>query len=69
MNVMRNVFEGLYILGEDSKVISGVAKSYEVSEEKNIHIPSKRFQMVKWNTCNSCRLCILLETLIFYLVF
>ncbi len=34
MNVMRNVFEGLYILGEDIKVISGVAKSYEVSEEK-----------------------------------
>ncbi len=34
MNVMRNVFEGLYTLGEDNKLIPGVAKSYDVSEEK-----------------------------------
>lgn len=34
MNVMRNVFEGLYTLGEDNKVIPGVAKSYDVSEDK-----------------------------------
>ncbi|RHW07165.1 peptide ABC transporter substrate-binding protein [Bacillus cereus] len=38
MNVMRNVFEGLYILGEDNKVIPGVAKSYEVSEDKKTYI-------------------------------
>ncbi|MGN4421130.1 peptide ABC transporter substrate-binding protein [Bacillus cereus group sp. MYBK249-1] len=37
MNVMRNVFEGLYILGEDNKVIPGVAKSYEVSEDKKTY--------------------------------
>ncbi|PER10786.1 peptide ABC transporter substrate-binding protein [Bacillus cereus] len=37
MNVMRNVFEGLYILGEDNKVIPGVAKSYEVSEDKRTY--------------------------------
>lgn len=37
MNVMRNVFEGLYILGEDNKVIPGVSKSYEVSEDKKTY--------------------------------
>ncbi|MGN7895188.1 peptide ABC transporter substrate-binding protein [Bacillus sp. 22475] len=37
MNVMRNVFEGLYILGEDNKVIPGVAKSYEVSEDNKTY--------------------------------
>ncbi|HHB2045002.1 TPA: ABC transporter substrate-binding protein, partial [Bacillus cereus] len=37
MNVMRNVFEGLYILGENNKVIPGVAKSYEVSEDKKTY--------------------------------
>ncbi|WP_095022160.1 peptide ABC transporter substrate-binding protein [Bacillus thuringiensis] len=37
MNVMRNVFEGLYILGEDNKVIPGMAKSYEVSEDKKTY--------------------------------
>ena len=37
MNVMRNVFEGLYILREDNKVIPGVAKSYEVSEDKKTY--------------------------------
>ncbi|PFO90869.1 peptide ABC transporter substrate-binding protein [Bacillus cereus] len=37
MNVMRNVFEGLYILGEDNKLIPGVAKSYEVSEDKKTY--------------------------------
>ncbi|WP_144489513.1 peptide ABC transporter substrate-binding protein [Bacillus thuringiensis] len=37
MNVMRNVFEGLYILGEDNKVIPGVAKSYEVSDNKKTY--------------------------------
>ena len=34
MNVMRNVFEGLYTLGEDNKLIPGVAQSYDVSEDK-----------------------------------
>ncbi|PEQ27891.1 peptide ABC transporter substrate-binding protein [Bacillus cereus] len=37
MNVMRNVFEGLYILGEDNKIIPGVAKSHEVSEDKKTY--------------------------------
>ncbi|MEC2940478.1 ABC transporter substrate-binding protein, partial [Bacillus cereus] len=37
MNVMRNVFEGLYTLGKDNKVIPGVAKSYEVSEDKKTY--------------------------------
>ncbi|ABY46740.1 peptide ABC transporter substrate-binding protein [Bacillus mycoides] len=37
MNVMRNVFEGLYTLGEDNKVIPGVAKSYDVSEDKKTY--------------------------------
>ncbi|PIE91764.1 peptide ABC transporter substrate-binding protein [Bacillus fungorum] len=37
INVMRNVFEGLYILGEENKVIPGVAKSYEVSEDKKTY--------------------------------
>ncbi|HFJ9466367.1 peptide ABC transporter substrate-binding protein [Bacillus sp. FSL L8-0199] len=37
MNVMRNVFEGLYILGEDNKLIPGVAKSYEVSKDKKTY--------------------------------
>lgn len=30
MNVMRNVFEGLYMLGEGNKPVPGVAKSYDV---------------------------------------
>lgn len=37
MNVMRNVFEGLYTLGEDNKVVPGVAKSYDVSEDKKTY--------------------------------
>ncbi|MEB9432817.1 peptide ABC transporter substrate-binding protein [Bacillus thuringiensis] len=37
MNVMRNVFEGLYILGKDNKLIPGVAKSYDVSEDKKTY--------------------------------
>ncbi|MBN9901190.1 peptide ABC transporter substrate-binding protein [Bacillus thuringiensis] len=37
MNVMRNVFEGLYTLGENNKLIPGVAKSYEVSEDKKTY--------------------------------
>lgn len=54
MNVMKNVFEGLYTLGEGNKPIPAVAKSYDVSEDKkNIHIPSEGFKMVKRNTCNS----------------
>lgn len=34
MNVMKNVFEGLYTLGEGNKPIPAVAKSYDVSEDK-----------------------------------
>ncbi|MEC2870095.1 peptide ABC transporter substrate-binding protein [Bacillus bombysepticus] len=37
MNVMRNVFEGLYTLGEDNKLIPGVAKSYDVSDDKKTY--------------------------------
>ncbi|GAB6687533.1 peptide ABC transporter substrate-binding protein [Bacillus cereus] len=37
MNVMRNVFEGLYTLGEDNKSIPGVAQSYDVSEDKKTY--------------------------------
>ncbi|MFB5094454.1 peptide ABC transporter substrate-binding protein [Bacillus cereus] len=37
MNVMRNVFEGLYTLGENNKLIPGVAQSYEVSEDKKTY--------------------------------
>jgi len=32
--VMRNVFEGLYNLGEGNKPVPGVAKSHEVSPDK-----------------------------------
>ncbi|TYS65706.1 peptide ABC transporter substrate-binding protein [Sutcliffiella horikoshii] len=32
-NVMNNVFEGLYRLGENDEVVEGVAKSHEVSED------------------------------------
>ncbi len=34
MNVMKNVFEGLYTQGEGNKPIPAVAKSYDVSEDK-----------------------------------
>ncbi|MRQ28041.1 peptide ABC transporter substrate-binding protein, partial [Bacillus anthracis] len=34
MNVMRNVFEGLYAMGEDNKPIPGVAESVDVSADK-----------------------------------
>ncbi|MBJ8107197.1 peptide ABC transporter substrate-binding protein, partial [Bacillus cereus group sp. N8] len=34
MNVMRNVFEGLYAIGEDNKPIPGVAESVDVSPDK-----------------------------------
>ncbi|QWG43113.1 peptide ABC transporter substrate-binding protein [Bacillus mycoides] len=34
MNVMRNVFEGLYAVGEDNKPIPGVAESVDVSPDK-----------------------------------
>lgn len=37
MNVMKNVFEGLYTLGEGNKPIPAVAKSYDVSEDKKTY--------------------------------
>ncbi|PIE91765.1 peptide ABC transporter substrate-binding protein [Bacillus fungorum] len=37
MNVMKNVFEGLYTLGEGNKLIPAVAESYEVSEDKKTY--------------------------------
>ncbi|MDA1909444.1 peptide ABC transporter substrate-binding protein [Bacillus cereus] len=37
MNLMRNVFEGLYTLGEDNKLIPGVAQSYDLSEDKKTY--------------------------------
>ncbi|AZJ24606.1 peptide ABC transporter substrate-binding protein (plasmid) [Bacillus wiedmannii bv. thuringiensis] len=38
MNVMKNVFEGLYALGQGNKPIPAVAESYEVSEDKKTYI-------------------------------
>ncbi|EEK75896.1 peptide ABC transporter substrate-binding protein [Bacillus cereus] len=37
MNVMRNVFEGLYTLGERNKPVPGVAKSVDVSGDKKTY--------------------------------
>lgn len=37
MNVMKNVFEGLYTLGEGNKPIPAVAESYDVSEDKKTY--------------------------------
>ncbi|PEU18959.1 MULTISPECIES: peptide ABC transporter substrate-binding protein [unclassified Bacillus (in: firmicutes)] len=37
MTVMRNVFEGLYTLGEGNKPVTGVAKYYDVSEDKKTY--------------------------------
>ncbi|MEK4412619.1 peptide ABC transporter substrate-binding protein [Bacillus sp. FSL L8-0642] len=37
MNVMKNVFEGLYTLGEGNKLIPAVAKSYDVSGDKKTY--------------------------------
>lgn len=37
MNVMRNVFEGLYTLGEGNKLVPGVAQSYDLSEDKKTY--------------------------------
>ncbi|PEB54574.1 peptide ABC transporter substrate-binding protein [Bacillus sp. AFS098217] len=37
MTVMRNVFEGLYTLGEGNKPVPGVSKSYDVSEDKRTY--------------------------------
>ena len=34
MNVMRNVFEGLYAMGEDNKPVPGVAESVDISPDK-----------------------------------
>lgn len=32
-NIMNNTMEGLYRLGKDDKLVPGVAKSYEKSED------------------------------------
>ncbi|MGI2733886.1 peptide ABC transporter substrate-binding protein [Bacillus cytotoxicus] len=37
MNAMRNVFEGLYTLGEGNELIPGVAKSYDVSADQKTY--------------------------------
>ncbi|GMR67115.1 hypothetical protein BAC7755_37840 [Bacillus sp. MN7755] len=37
MNVMKNVFEGLYTLEEGNKPIPAVVKSYDVSEDKKTY--------------------------------
>lgn len=47
MNVMRNVFEGLYTLGEDNKVIPGVAESYDVSSDKQTY--TFHLREAKWS--------------------
>lgn len=38
MNVMRNVFEGMYTLGERNKPVPGVAKSVDVSGDSILEI-------------------------------
>lgn len=48
MNVMRNVFEGLYMLGEGNKPVPGVAKSYDVSEDKKTYTFHLRDE-AKWS--------------------
>ncbi|MDO6632791.1 peptide ABC transporter substrate-binding protein [Bacillus thuringiensis] len=48
MNVMRNVFEGLYMLGKENKLVPGVAKSYDVSEDKKIYTFHLR-EDAKWS--------------------
>ncbi|EOP02083.1 hypothetical protein ICS_05717 [Bacillus cereus BAG2O-3] len=47
MNLMRNWFEGLYTLGEDNKLIPGVAQSYDVSEDKKTY--TFHFRESKWS--------------------
>lgn len=42
MNVMRNVFEGLYTLGEGNKPVPRVAKSVDVSGGKKTYIPYQK---------------------------
>ncbi|MGE7869305.1 peptide ABC transporter substrate-binding protein [Bacillus paramycoides] len=48
MNVMRNVFEGLYTLGEGNKLVPGVAKAYDVSDDKQTYIFHLR-EDAKWS--------------------
>ncbi|PFM65453.1 peptide ABC transporter substrate-binding protein [Bacillus cereus] len=48
MNVMRNVFEGLYTLGEGNKPISGVAKTHDVSADKKTYTFHLR-EDAKWS--------------------
>ncbi|EOP72481.1 hypothetical protein IIQ_05848 [Bacillus cereus VD118] len=50
MNVMRNVFEGLYMLGEGNKPIPGVAKTYDVSEDKKTYTFYLR-EDATWSIC------------------
>ncbi|KFM95523.1 bacterial extracellular solute-binding s, 5 Middle family protein [Bacillus clarus] len=48
MDVMRNVFEGLYTLGEGNKPIPGVAKTYDVSADKKTYTFHLR-EDAKWS--------------------
>ncbi|MBU4642321.1 peptide ABC transporter substrate-binding protein [Bacillus toyonensis] len=48
MNVMRNVFEGLYTLGEGNEPVPGVAKSYDVSKDKKTYTFHLR-EDAKWS--------------------
>ncbi|MGA4466509.1 peptide ABC transporter substrate-binding protein [Bacillus bombysepticus] len=48
MNVMRNVFEGLYTFGKGNNLVPGVAKSYDVSEDKKIYTFHLR-EGAKWS--------------------
>uniref|UniRef100_UPI003F49AADD peptide ABC transporter substrate-binding protein n=1 Tax=Bacillus multifaciens TaxID=3068506 RepID=UPI003F49AADD len=50
MNVMRNVFEGLYILGEGNETIPGVAKSYDLSADEKTY--TFHLRDAKWSNGN-----------------
>ena len=57
--VMRNVFEGLYNLGEGNKPFPGVAKSHEVSGDKTkytFHLRDSKWS--KRHSCYSERFCV-----------
>ncbi|MEB9506427.1 peptide ABC transporter substrate-binding protein [Bacillus anthracis] len=47
MNVMRNVFEGLYTLGDENKTVPGVAESCDVSPDKKTY--TFHLRETKWS--------------------
>ena len=47
-NIMNNTMEGLYRLGKDDKLVPGVAKSYEKSEDGKKYVFKLR-EDAKWS--------------------